>query len=334
MTLLATCPTCGTENQVADDLRGKAVRCGGCQELVIAGTSPPGGAGPEHATGLQTSPRVQSPAPLLPPGPDDEPAPARRPPPGPSVAAWVYGSLTGAALVAGLVVIAILWSKQPGTDVTTDGGLDEDDGKLVVPRLGGPGPAEKLEVAIPGRAPAGPPRGNPPPRGRPPEAVEPPFLVDPKLRDAAGGARVYLGDMTAFGVKTGPGRLGKGGDLGGPRPGDRITVDGTESPHGLGMHPPSSGAARARYALGKRAKAFKAGAAFNDADGSPPAPAVFSVLGDGKELWTSGEMKERRVTKECVVDVGDVDVLELRVTWPGKSDGAHAVWVEPHVEKK
>jgi hypothetical protein len=55
------------------------------------------------------------------------------------------------------------------------------------------------------------------------------------------------------------------------------------------------------------------------------------VIGDGKELWQSGVVRQPGRTESCSLDVGSVEVLELRVRAEGSHFGAHAVWVEPRL---
>ncbi len=58
---------------------------------------------------------------------------------------------------------------------------------------------------------------------------------------------------------------------------------------------------------------------------------TFLVLGDGKVLWKSDLVDTARSVQDCKVDVGGIDVLELRVDCPGSGVNAHAVWLDPRV---
>lgn len=60
---------------------------------------------------------------------------------------------------------------------------------------------------------------------------------------------------------------------------------------------------------------------------------TFLVLGDGKTLWTSQPVKTSGSLQSCTVSVDGVEVLELRAHWPGRAEGAYAVWVEPQVAR-
>ena len=63
---------------------------------------------------------------------------------------------------------------------------------------------------------------------------------------------------------------------------------------------------------------------FNNAD----AKAQFFVIGDGKELWSSGEMKKVDGTKPVKVDVKNVKRLMLRVRRTGEGGRIHADWLD------
>jgi hypothetical protein len=162
-----------------------------------------------------------------------------------------------------------------------------------------------------------------------------PFDVDPSL--ARAGDRVYLGDMHEFAWKPGPDgwNFGKHGQLGSIwARGGRILVKGAVVESGLSMHPPVRGYTRVCYAVGRRAKALRGGAAISeDEPGSRPPPTRFVILGDGKVLWRSGSVHAWGVVEEFDVDVGAVDVLELRTYVEGSNFGAHAAWVDPYVVK-
>jgi hypothetical protein len=186
---------------------------------------------------------------------------------------------------------------------------------------------EQTQPAPPiGQGPAPAPNG-------PDDAVpgRPPFAVDKKLLSPE--RVVYLTDMEEFDVKIGPWPLGKG-DIG-DSVRTPVVVNGKAYPKGLGMHPPSAPAfARARYALGRKAQVFKTGIAFNDHNVPGLGPVTFLVFGDGKLLWHSKQLQARQQVEEASVDVGEVNVLELRVQPVGGTWGSHAVWVEPRLFKK
>jgi hypothetical protein len=141
--------------------------------------------------------------------------------------------------------------------------------------------------------------------------------------------KVFLDDMQEFDVLMGPWRFGKHGDLGEKQ--GKIVVNGKPAKHGLSMHPPSQGAASVKYRLGKSARTFVGGAALNDSGKSPP-PCKFTVAGDGQPLWEA-VLRARSETRQCFIDVSNVDVLELRIQCDGKNYSAHAVWLDPYVLK-
>jgi hypothetical protein len=152
--------------------------------------------------------------------------------------------------------------------------------------------------------------------------------LPPRVRLFEENQREYLSDLEEFGVLSGPwpvsnrGRLGSGG---------AIRVNGAASPHGIGMHPPTSGFAACMYRLGGQAAVFKAQVAIDDSGGLGGNSAIWEVRGDGRRLWLSGTETGARRVHPCRVDVRGVDALELRVYTPGSHWGVHAVWLEPRV---
>jgi WD40 repeat protein len=140
----------------------------------------------------------------------------------------------------------------------------------------------------------------------------------------------YLCDMEEFDVVKGPWEFGKGKINVWP-----IKIRGVESPHGLGMHPPSGSFARVKYRLDGRWKTFKAAVGLNDTEPNQAvAPLIFQVWVDGKLRWQSQPVQKPRVKQDVLTDVSGVEVLELRVLCQGNHDGAHAVWLEPQVTKE
>jgi len=63
---------------------------------------------------------------------------------------------------------------------------------------------------------------------------------------------------------------------------------------------------------------------FNNND----AKAEFFVIGDGKELWSSGELKKADGTKAVKVEVKSVKRLMLRVRRAGDGGRIHADWLD------
>lgn len=160
-------------------------------------------------------------------------------------------------------------------------------------------------------------------------AVEPPFAVDPRLE--ADARPVYLADMQEFAVRMSPWTFGKG-ELGdGAR--TPIRVGGTPAPKGLSVHPNTQFATRAAYALGGKAGTLVGAAALNDYASEAWSPVVFVLAGDGRELWRSGPVNRASGPAAFRVDVTGVKVLELRAIGLGGHIGAHAVWVDPRIER-
>ncbi len=114
--------------------------------------------------------------------------------------------------------------------------------------------------------------------------------------------------------------------------GTPITVDGQTSPHGLGMHPPSSSAAHVTFDLDKQYKHLVGAAAVSDlADKPTGSPLTFRVVGDGRELWRSKAINSPGVRLSFLADVSNVSKLELFVDCPGYFHGCYAVWAEPQL---
>jgi eukaryotic-like serine/threonine-protein kinase len=148
------------------------------------------------------------------------------------------------------------------------------------------------------------------------------------------GPSRFLCYLPQFDVKAGEWPI-KRGECGN---GKAIKVGGVLSPHGLGMHPPFGGSpASAKYRLNREATLFKATVAVDDSTDWCWSPAVFTVLGDGKKLWSSehiSALKPHVRSQECKVLVEGVDVLELRVQAVNGNKGVLAVWVEPQILQK
>jgi hypothetical protein len=151
----------------------------------------------------------------------------------------------------------------------------------------------------------------------------------PSLEVFTKGPRAFLSDLAEFDVKLGPIPFAKKGAFDSKTP---IKVEGTPSPNGLGMHPPPSGYAAAKYRLGKQAVRFRAKGALNDGSSFTIGSCFFEVLGDGRSLWKSKTISKEKQVQECDIDVTGVEVLELRVVDPDiVNTGIWAVWFEPRV---
>ena len=173
---------------------------------------------------------------------------------------------------------------------------------------------------------------HPPPKVGAPPAGNESETLPPITNIFAGGQCVYLSDLKEYAVKNGPWPFAKDGTIGAPE-NHRIQVGGKESPHGIGMHPPENPKiASAKYRLGKQAALFKATVAIDDSTDFCFTPAVFTVWGDGKQLFESKYISHiHSRALGCSVDVSGVDILEIRVHAVGVNSGVHAVWVEPRL---
>jgi endo-alpha-N-acetylgalactosaminidase len=132
-------------------------------------------------------------------------------------------------------------------------------------------------------------------------------------------------------VKMGPWTFGRGEHSGGS--GTPIKVNGEIARKGLGVHPPDNGATRVAYALGGKAVTLAGAAALNDYAAEALSPVVFTIVGDGRELWRSGAVNRATGPARFRVDVTGVKVLELRALQAGSHLHAHAVWIDPVIEK-
>ena len=103
-----------------------------------------------------------------------------------------------------------------------------------------------------------------------------------------------------------------------------LAIGGEKFDHGVGTHATSM----LWVELDGRTERFQASVGVDDAAGGP-GTVVFSVLGDGKELWTSGVMKPNDKAKTIDLDLHGVKRLLLLVDDAG--DGInfdHADWAD------
>jgi hypothetical protein len=184
---------------------------------------------------------------------------------------------------------------------------------------------QQRQAAKPPAPPPAPPRQEPP---QPPPPAPPPWAE----RDP--GNWQYLADMAEFDVKEGPWKFAKDGTTGNPEDRSPIKVGGFASPKGLGMHPNQETYAAAKYRLDRKALRFKAAGGVNDSSVVLFGPLVFEVWGDGRRLWQSERLTGGGQFRECLIDVADVEVLELRAVAVQFHSGLHAVWLEPRVLMK
>ncbi len=155
------------------------------------------------------------------------------------------------------------------------------------------------------------------------------------------GGKIYLSTLTAIEGNCLSG-LGKG-SITGEETESKIIVGGMAFPLGLGTHPHADGIASVKFLLkGLNAERFHSTIALNDSvtdlsqvsasKRRADSPLTFSVLGDGKGLWSSLPVQKSGQKQECNVDVSTIEVLELRVTCSKDEHGcAHAVWLDPYL---
>jgi len=118
-----------------------------------------------------------------------------------------------------------------------------------------------------------------------------------------------------------------------PNPFLKISVDGQESPHGIGMHPSFDGPASLTFDLGKQYGTFQGKVSLNDSIDESDSPMIFSIRGDGELLWKSKPVSTSEDTQSFSVSVKGVDKLKLDVSARKKAHGAHGVWFEPFLAK-
>ena len=106
--------------------------------------------------------------------------------------------------------------------------------------------------------------------------------------------------------------------------GNPLTVAGRRFERGFGVH----SYCRLEFETGGRYSLFIASAGIDDETGGRGS-VVFRVLGDGRELYSSGLVKAGRLVK-IRVKVEGVSVLALVVDYGGDDDlGDHADWCDP-----
>ncbi|WP_254512403.1 NPCBM/NEW2 domain-containing protein [Anatilimnocola floriformis] len=146
------------------------------------------------------------------------------------------------------------------------------------------------------------------------------------------GEKVFLSDLQEEAAEVGFGKFGKNGQFN--EKGTKITVDGKPYEHGLGMHPDN---ASVDYRLDKKFETFRATVAINDS-GKALRPVIFVVEGDGTKLWESRGLKAKASKADVVVNIKGVSRLCLRTFFlpntEGRGGAAHAVWLDPSVEKQ
>ncbi|HET7113284.1 MAG TPA: NPCBM/NEW2 domain-containing protein, partial [Pyrinomonadaceae bacterium] len=103
-----------------------------------------------------------------------------------------------------------------------------------------------------------------------------------------------------------------------------LAIGGTPFEKGIGM-PTNS---EIEFELNGTYDNFVAFVGIDDEFNNNEAKAQFFVLGDGKELWASGEMKKADGAKPVNVDVKNMKRLMLRVRRVGEGGRIHADWLD------
>lgn len=102
-----------------------------------------------------------------------------------------------------------------------------------------------------------------------------------------------------------------------------FSINGKKYDHGIGTHAPS----QIVFALNGRVKRFSCLAGADDSGGASD-NVIFSVLADGKTIFTSSAMRNNMEPASVDVDVTGVKVLSLNVDYaPGDNGWGHADWL-------
>ncbi|KAF1318254.1 Hect e3 ubiquitin, partial [Globisporangium splendens] len=160
---------------------------------------------------------------------------------------------------------------------------------------------------------------------------------------------VYLSNIREYHYSVGYGTFGKGNQLGyasdadarnlpagATTPSVSVHINGEPRQRCLSTHPPSQGEAFVIYDLGDAYNRFVGAVGINDDVQNEilqqrSVSVVFSIIGDGKELWHSKPVSEVRQVEKFDLSVRDVRMLELKVTCSGSNHCAHAIWIDPCV---
>ena len=112
--------------------------------------------------------------------------------------------------------------------------------------------------------------------------------------------------------------------------GHPLTIGGQVFEHGFGTHAESTLIVK----LNGGAQSFSASVGVDDeVNKSPNSSVEFSLVGDGKVLWSSGVMHAADAAKACAVDLAGVKLLTLMVGDAGDGiDHDHADWVDAKFE--
>ncbi len=111
--------------------------------------------------------------------------------------------------------------------------------------------------------------------------------------------------------------------------GKKMSINGETFDRGFGTHAVSS----LVILLEGKATSFSAKVGIDDEITDPQGAAEFVVIGDGKQLWSSGIMRKGTPAKTCLVQLEGVKKVELRVEDGGNGNYYdHADWADAKFE--
>lgn len=111
--------------------------------------------------------------------------------------------------------------------------------------------------------------------------------------------------------------------------GRKMSINGETFDRGFGTHAVSS----LVILLEGKATSFSAKVGIDDEITDPQGAAEFVVIGDGKQLWSSGVMRKGTPAKACLVQLSGVKKVELRVEDGGNGNYYdHADWADAKFE--
>jgi hypothetical protein len=118
--------------------------------------------------------------------------------------------------------------------------------------------------------------------------------------------------------------------------GKTYTVQGKEWPHSFCLPPDTGSTSVIRFELpGKHRRLQGHVGIFTMPDTpektQPGSPIVFTLAGDGKDLWRSPPLAKRDQLARFSVDIAGVTSLELKTTATGSGWGAWAAWLDPEL---
>jgi hypothetical protein len=161
------------------------------------------------------------------------------------------------------------------------------------------------------------------------------------LRDVAPSAdireAVFLDDLVEASAQSYSPTIGKHGKTGLPNDGkdpQELVLGGKRYEHALFAAADNRGVSSIVYNLGGKYRRFRATAGIADQAHQFrfSGPLKFSLIGDGKVLWTSGEFTRHGQTAAVDVDIAGVRQLELRGQCLGGNNiCAWCTWLEPQI---